>query len=252
VGVAKAKVTFSETVELLRKHYGSPIGPPTAEPFELILWENVAYLAPPERRREAFERLKLTIGTAPREIRGAAQKDLERVTASGILKGLFAAKLRTCADIAINKFGGDLTATIRGPLDGARRALRLFPGIGEPGADKILLFTGKQACLAPESNGLRVLVRLGLLSEEKSYSRMYAASRHVATGLKADPAVMQEAHLLLQQHGRTLCRRSAPECAACPLAGICAYARKNPGRPETGHRPIAGRRKASSKTVQGG
>jgi endonuclease-3 len=99
--------------------------------------------------------------------------------------------------------------------------------VGEPGAEKILLFAGRQALLAPESNGLRVLVRLGLVREEKSYAKTYAASREAAKGLKAEPRRMQEAHLLLQQHGQTLCKRNAPRCEACPPASGCAHARRH-------------------------
>lgn len=229
--VPKRSLTLREAVEMLKDHYGPPTPLPTVDPFELILWENVAYLAPPARRRQAFELLKRTVGTAPAVILTAKHSALERVTAQGILKSTFAAKLRECASIAVNEFGGDLGAAIRGPVDMAKRALRSFPGIGEPGAEKILLFTGQQALVAPDSNGLRVLVRLGLVRDEKSYARTYAASRQVAKDLPAEPGVMQQAHLLLQQHGQTLCRRGAPRCGECPLAFACAYARVTQGAP---------------------
>jgi endonuclease III len=219
-------LSLGDAVERLRKHHGPPARPPTADPFELILLENVAYLAPPARRRQAFAQLKSTIGTSPSAILTASQHVLEGVTGRGILKRTFAAKLRECARIAIEKFGGDLRTPIRAPLGTAKRALRSFPGIGEPGAEKILLFTGRQALLAPDSNGLRVLVRLGLVREQKSYSGTYAASRQAANVLAAEPRLMQEAHLLLQQHGQTLCRRGAPRCDLCPLAGGCAHARR--------------------------
>jgi len=220
----KELLTLLKAVKLLRKHYGPPARLPTVDPFELILLENVAYLAPPARRREAFEQLRSTVGTSPAAILTARQQALESVTAHGILKGRFAAKLRECARIAVESFGGDLRPSIREPLDNAKRALRSFPGIGEPGAERVLLFTGQQALLAPDSNGLRVLVRLGLVREERSYSKTYAASRQAAKALPAKPSVLQEAHLLLQQHGQTLCKRSAPRCEACPLAPGCAYA----------------------------
>ncbi len=218
-------LTLGKAVEMLRGHHGPPAQLPTADPFELILLENVAYLATPARRREAFEQLKRTVGTAPEAILAAKPSALEKITARGILKSRFAAKLRECARIALEQFGGDLEAVMRGPLAKAKRSLRSFPGIGEPGAEKILLFTGQQALLAPESNGLRVLVRLGLVREEKSYSRTYAASRQAASYLPAEPSVMQEAHLLLQKHGQTLCKRVNPLCGECPLAPECAYAR---------------------------
>lgn len=221
--------TLRKALKLLEEHYGPQARPPTADPFELILWENVAYLASPARRRQAFDDLKRDVGTTPADILKARRPALERVTARGILKSTFADKLRLCATIALNEFGSDLGAVVRMPLDTAKRALRIFPGIGEPGAEKILLFSGQQALLAPDSNGLRVLVRLGLVREETSYSRTYAGSRNVARDLPAEPEAVQQAHLLLQHHGQTLCKRSAPRCNECPLASTCAYARATPG-----------------------
>src|SRR5262249_58957930 len=88
--------------------------------------------------------------------------------------------LRACAAIVADDLDGELEAIVRGPVDRAKRALRRFPSIGEPGAEKILLFAGAAPLLAPESNGLRVLGRLGLIREEKSYARMYAAARPLA------------------------------------------------------------------------
>ncbi len=222
-------LTLRESVQVLGKHHGPPKPLPIADPFELVLWENVAYLAPPARRREAFGELKRTIGTTPAAILAARPQVLQRIAARGILAGTSAEKLRECAEIAVEKFGGDLAAVVRGPTDAAKRALRSFPGIGEPGAEKILLFSGRAALLAPDSNALRVLVRLGLVREEKSYARTYAASREVAKTLPADPRAMQRAHLLLQLHGQTLCKRSAPSCDECPLELRCAYAKASAG-----------------------
>jgi endonuclease III len=223
--MAAKSLTLPDAVRALEAHYGPPTPLPTADPFELILWENVAYLASPARRREAFELLARTVGTTPPAILAAEPSSLARITGHGILARTFAAKLVDCARIAFDDFGGDLDAVIRQPVDAAKRALRRFPGIGEPGAEKILLFTGRQPFLAPDSNGLRVLVRLGLVREDKSYARTYAASRPVAQDLGSRPKALQKAHLLLQQHGQTLCRRGAPRCGECPLEPGCAYAK---------------------------
>jgi endonuclease III len=91
-------------------------------------------------------------------------------------------------------------------------------------------FSGKRLAdrghpfLAPDSNGLRVLVRLGLVREPKSYARTYAEAREVAAGLPKDFPSLQAAHLLLQIHGQTLCRRANPRCDICPLAAVCVTA----------------------------
>jgi len=215
---------LAEVVRLLRAHHGPPPAPASRDPFELVLLENVAYLAPPLRRREALDQLRETVGLRPEQILAAPARDLERVTAKGILKATFAEKLRTCARIVLEEFEGDLGAALAGPLPTARKALRRFPGIGEPGADKILLFMGRHARLAPESHGLRVLVCLGLVPSAKSYSRMYADSRLAEASLPQEPGAMEEAHLLLHFHGQTLCRSGAPRCDLCPLNTGCAEA----------------------------
>jgi endonuclease-3 len=167
--------TLPDAIRRLRRHYGRPAPPATTDPFELILVENVAYLASIEERRAAFEQLERTVGTSPRALLQASRKALEGVTSKGILREKFADKLRECARIALERFDGTLAPVLDGPPAAAVRALRSFPGIGEPGAEKILLFSGRRAVLAPESNGLRVLARLGFVPNQRSYSRAYAA-----------------------------------------------------------------------------
>jgi endonuclease-3 len=208
-------------IDTLRQHYGSPSAPPSTDPFELILWENVSYLASSERRLQAFELLKKTVGTTPEAIYDARTEALERVTAHGILKNKFAEKLRKCARIALDDCDGDLLACLRKSPTRAKRLLRKFPGVGEPGADKILLFSGLGSELAPESNGLRVLVRLGMVSEHKAYARTYAAALEATRRVFSDRRSVQEAHLLLKEHGQSLCKRSRPACERCPLDKGC-------------------------------
>jgi hypothetical protein len=67
----KPTITFSKLVDILQQHYGSPAPPPSTDALELIIWENIAYLASDERRLEAFATLKQTIGTRPEQILAA-------------------------------------------------------------------------------------------------------------------------------------------------------------------------------------
>jgi len=233
--VGARKADLASALDILRTRFGPPERPPTGDPFELILLENVAYLAKPGRRREAFEELKRKVGTSPRVLARASRASLEKIASRGILPAAFAEKLRECARIVLEEFGGDPAPALDGTLAAAKKALRRFPGIGEPGAEKILLFSGRHPFLAPDSNGLRVLTRLGFAREEKSYAKSYAAARASAASLPARIPVLQEAHLLLQRHGQTLCRRNDPLCESCPLRKICAYAIE-------GKRVVRGRR----------
>lgn len=211
-------------INALRKLHGKPVLPPSKNAFELVLFENVAYLATPERRHAAFELLRQSIGTEPKAILSASRTQLERVTAHGILKERFAEKLRQCARIARDVFENRLDEVLdRSPAE-ARRALRRFPGIGVPGAERILLFTGRLKSLAPESNGLRVLTRLGVIDAESSYARSYAAGVAAGAALAQTTAALSQAHALLRHHGQTMCRAKAPLCGTCPLRPDCAYA----------------------------
>jgi len=222
--MSTAGLLLRRSVAALQRFYGKPERPPSSDAFELVLLENVAYLAPDERRRAAFDLLQEAVGTEPEAILRASRAQLERVTAHGILKTRFAVKLRECARIAAKDFGGDLDAVLDVSTAQARRVLRRFPGIGAPGADRILLFSGRLKTLAPESNGLRVLARLGCIAEEKSYARLYKSGIQAAAALPATLRALQDAHLLLRQHGHALCRIAAPRCAECPLQRACAFA----------------------------
>src|SRR2546423_14582663 len=91
----------------------------------------------------------------------------------------FAGKLRTCAEIAIQEFGGSVHIRVVQD-EGAAKSLRRFPGIGGPGAEKILLFGGIRQILALDSNGLRVLPRLGYGTETGNYAADYRSVQQAA------------------------------------------------------------------------
>jgi hypothetical protein len=72
--------------------------------------------------------------------------------------------------------------------------------------------------------GRRVLVRLGIVAEEKSYAQTYRGAMVVLSAQgRLQAAWLVRAYLLLRDHGRSLCKRSAPVCEPCPLDRICAH-----------------------------
>src|SRR5205085_7691067 len=135
-----------------------------------------------------------------------------------------AARLRELALIAMDEFGGDLSAALRLPLPKAKKALQKFPSIGEPSAEKVLLFTRSYPILGLESNGLRVLLRLGFGEEKKNYSATYRSVQDAINDqLKKDYGWLINAHVLLRQHGKELCKTNRPLCEKCPVKRSCAY-----------------------------
>lgn len=223
--VANSRTNLHQVVSQLAKHYGPPRSPITADPFELVLLENVAYLVSDERREEAFAALRKHTGTRPHEILSASDDDLLQATRLG---GMHAEqrvnRLREIALIALNEFDGDLRRVLQLPLPKARKALQKFPAIGEPGAEKILLFTRTYPVLALDSNALRVLLRLGFGEEKKNYTATYRSVQDaIKDQLREDFEWLIGAHVVLRRHGKELCKTSNPLCSVCPVRRRCAY-----------------------------
>lgn len=215
---------LARVLDALAKQYGEPELPRgVAGPFEWILRENVAYLADDERRARSFAALKREFGTRSRDILSAPASALAAL-ASGVQPAESAQKLKRCAQIAEREHGGDPAALLALETKAALRGLRKYPGIGVPGAEKILLFCGAAAIPALESNGLRALLRLGYGREQKSYGATYLSVREAILPLiERDRSWLVRMHLLLRRHGQELCKRSSPDCDACPATRHCAW-----------------------------
>ncbi len=223
--VRRPKV-LDTAVRVLGDRYGAPRSLAPTEPFELLLWEYVAYLTDDADRAAAFAGLARSVGTRPDEIASAPLSTLESACRAG---GAIAFKLRAqrmgaVALCVLDRFQGDLKPVLRLPYAEARRVLKTFPAIGPPGADKILLLTGARKILALDSNALRVLLRLGYGEEVRSYQASYASAQKAAMAeLPGTIRGLQKASLLLRRHGQETCRRNDPRCHSCPLQATCAF-----------------------------
>jgi endonuclease III len=230
--MSKARKSFLRIIEELQSFYGPPEPPKITDPLGMILLENVAYLVSDERREQAFDTLRERVGLTPPEILTAHEESLLEVARlGGMHPAARVEKLRRIAQTALQEFEGDLDKVLKLPLAQAKKSLKKFPGIGDPGAEKILLFSKTHPILALDSNGLRVLLRLGYGEERKSYSSTYrSAQEAVKDEMKKDYDWLIAAHQLLHRHGRELCKMKTPICAPCPLKRYCAYYKANVGR----------------------
>lgn len=199
--------------------------PPARGPFEFVLWENAVYLLPDERRLDVFESLRDQVGLTPKAISEADQNLLLTLARRGGMRPetrVF--RWHEIARITTFQFGGDLDQILSWPWDKAKRALKQFPTIGDPGAEKILLFCGVPATALPvESNGLRVLTRVGYGRDQKSYGATYKSVQDaIASELPCTAKTQLLANQLLREHGQTFCKRNDPLCEACPARPLCA------------------------------
>jgi|SRR5579871_1502700 len=209
----------------LEKHYGKIKAAGPADAYEMILYANCGYPANDLSCPKGFDALRRLVGLAPEEILAAPETQLTQIMRlGGIVPDLRARRLKEIAGRVRDKFGGTLQGVLRGPLPEAKKALKQFPTIGDPSAEKILLFTNTAPVAAVPSGHVHVLHRLGFGTEKKSYAAGYrSAQEALEKALPADCATRQRAYLLFQHHGRQICKRTRPICRACPVTAHCAF-----------------------------
>jgi endonuclease III len=145
---------------------------------------------------------------------------------------LRAERLKEIATRVRDQYGGDLRAALAGPIAQARKILKSFPSIADPGADRILLFAAISPIAAVPSNCPHVLIRIVFGLERENYSVNYRdGQRVILDEIPQTFEARQRAFLLLKRHGQEICKTKNPKCAECPIRETCAYfAGHNRGR----------------------
>jgi endonuclease III len=229
VSRTKATPPVDRILDALEKRYGPVRAGRAADPYELIVRANCGYPASEAACAKGFAALKATIGASPRAILAAPKAKLtSAMRAGGIVPELRAQRLREIAERTL-ELGGGLRALLRKPLASVRRQLKKFPTIGDPGADRILLFTRTAPIAAIPSNATQVPLRLGFGDADGSYAVGYrTAQAALDATLPPTFEARIRAHVLLKQHGQEVCKRARPACDRCPVTRDCAYFAKAP------------------------
>ncbi|MBZ5603725.1 MAG: hypothetical protein LAO79_15600 [Acidobacteriia bacterium] len=205
-------------LEKLEQLYGpQQPGWPT-DPYLFLVWWHCGYPASDAACARGWESLKQSIGMRPEEISGASQAKLTKALApGGMVPEKRAMRLKEIAARAQE-------LRLEGPLPKIRKVLKSFPNIGDPGADRILLFADIAPVAAVPSNGPHVLVRILHGQERENYGVTYReAQEAIEAGVAKNFEARKRAYLLLKRHGQETCKRTKPKCDVCPVAGDCAF-----------------------------
>jgi endonuclease III len=219
-------------LDLLQEAYGNPAAECPTEPYDFLVWWHCGYPASDRACARGWESLRQATGIAPQELLAVPMATLTTaLTPGGMVPEKRAMRLKEIAARVVQEFGGDLRATLSGPLPEARKTLKKFPNIGDPGADRILLFANIAPVAAIPSNCPHVLVRLQRGLERENYGVTYReAQEAVAAAVPETFPARQRAFLLLKRHGQDVCKMK-PRCDECPVSAECAYfAGHNRGR----------------------
>ena len=218
--------SLAPILEALESFYGRQAPDWPTDPYLFLVWWHCGYPPGDERCNRGWEALTAAIGTSAAELAKARSPTLARaLKAGGMIPELRAARVKSIARDVLDARAGDLRAALAAlPADEARKLLRKFPGIGVPGADRILLFARLAPAAAVPSASPQVLVRIASGREGAKYTATYQeAQRLIETQLPATFAARSRAYLLLRRHAGELCKRRNPRCAECPVSASCAY-----------------------------
>ena len=222
--MAKTSLSVSEFLDLLERHYGkqNPWWP--TDPYEFIVWWHCGYPASDAACGKGWEKLNAEIGIEPeRLLKATPAKLAEALKPGGMVPELRALRLKEIVIRVKDQFAGDLRCALKGTLSDARKVLKSFSNIADPGADRILLFAGIAPIAAVASNCPHVLVRILHGQERENYGVTYReAQQAIAAEVPETLEARQRAYMLLKRHGQELCK-TKPKCDKCPLSSECAY-----------------------------
>jgi endonuclease III len=226
----------NEILEGLEKMYGPQHAAGPTDPYEMIMYLNCGYPASDAACSKGFDALKREVGLTPKEVLAAPRSKLVKLLRlGGIVPEVRADRLKEIARKVKAEFSADLKAALKMSIrqekrqtdkgiHGAKQILQQFPVIGEPSAERILLFSKLAPVAAVPSANVEVPARLWFGKAGKNYVADYRAAREIlSTGLPQTLEARQRAYLLLKKHGQQTCMRSHPKCELCPLTGQCAY-----------------------------
>lgn len=214
----------------LRGFYGVPTEKPHQDPVgELVL--TVLSQNTNDRNRDiAFSRLEER-WSSWEEVRAADVADIEAAIAPGGISVVKSGRIKQILDrVATDPLPEgadpegrwtrsreiDLDWMMHSPLEVSRDYLCTLPGVARKTAACVLLFAYGLPDIPVDTHVGRVGTRLGLFREKASFEEM-----HDAIAAWTPPELAHEEHVNLIRHGRRICHKRAPQCAACPLEAIC-------------------------------
>lgn len=220
-----AAPSVPELLNSLEKFYGKQETYWPTDPYEFIVWWHCGYPQSDAACAKGWQKLSADIGIEPEKILAATPAKLaSALKPGGMVPELRALRLKEISMRVRDQYDDDLRAALRGPLADARKRLKSFHSIADPGADRILLFAGIAPIAAIPSNCPNVLIRILHGQERENYGVTYReAQQAVAASVPEKLESRARAYLLLKRHGQETCKRTKPKCDKCPVSESCAY-----------------------------
>ncbi len=175
--MTRSAIQLPRLLDELESLYGFQQPSWPTDPYLFLVWWHCGYPASDIACAKGWASLTKSIGTTPEKLLAASPEKLATaLKPGGMVPELRAQRLKEIAMRIKDHLDGDLRTALTGPLDKARKELKKFPNIADPGVDRILLFAHIAPIAAVPSNSPHVLVRILLGRERENYVRQLPRS----------------------------------------------------------------------------
>ena len=213
------RAAFSRILDLLAERYGTRERESRLEPLDELVATILSQHTSDINTARAYASLRTRFPTWD-EVVEADVAAVEDAIRSGGLAAQKAPRIQLALQAVRGESGTyDLGWLAERETEEALEWLVSLPGVGPKTAACVLLFSLDRPVMPVDTHVGRVATRVGALAERTS---ALAALREL-TALVDPPERMLEAHLLLIDHGRDLCKALRPRCGECPVRALCAY-----------------------------
>jgi endonuclease-3 related protein len=172
----------------------------------------------------AIEELKERHLLTPRALAGATADVIEGAIGNCGFCRQKARYIRGIVKYILNNYDGDADAMLTGNLDAKRAELLALDGVGEETADSIMLYGAGHPIFVVDAYTRRLCERLGLEAGKK-YAEVQG---YFMERLPRNDDIYRELHALIVEVSKRHCKK-APACDGCPLARMCARAKRKMG-----------------------
>jgi endonuclease III related protein len=199
--------------DILLLHYGPRHWWPAQTPFEVCVgailtqntnWGNV---------EKAIANLKREDLLTPEALRKVPVERLAELIRPAGYYNVKSVRLKEFVGWLFECHGGSLARMFTGDWRELREELLRVKGVGRETCDSILLYAGGKPSFVIDAYTQRLFSCLGMIPEKAGYEEVRAL---FMANLPADPALFNEYHALIVEHGKEHCRKK-PRCPGCPL-----------------------------------
>lgn len=181
------------------------------DPYKVLVATAISQRTREEQTTKVSERVFARYPDAP-TLAQADQTELYELLSGSEYREAKAPRLIAMAKILVEKFEGRVPENIDDLLT--------LPGVGRKTANCVLIYAFDRAALCVDIHMHRITNRLGWVETKTPEATERALEKVMPEDLWAG------SNRLFLQHGRALCRLTAPRCNRCPVRPYCAYGQR--------------------------